>query len=133
MCMKSRSSKVRYFLHEAPWGATSWKDERVERISSRDDVYVVRGPMCKWGNDGYRPSRPAGDRLCAQGNRVDDKPSRIGKTVGNRVHKQDRRSTVAPPHSFDWWHSPASGKVSAAACKSCAQMFEKRTGREQAN
>ena len=39
----------RYFLHEAPWGATSWKDERVERISSRDDVYVVRGPMCKWG------------------------------------------------------------------------------------
>ena len=39
----------RYFLHEAPWGATSWKDERVERISQRDDVYVVRGPMCKWG------------------------------------------------------------------------------------
>ena len=39
----------RFFLHEAPWGATSWKDERVERISSRDDVYVVRGPMCKWG------------------------------------------------------------------------------------
>ena len=23
--------------------------KRAERISSRDDVYVVRGPMCKWG------------------------------------------------------------------------------------
>ena len=39
----------RYFLHEAPWGATSWKDERVERISQRDGVRIVRGPMCKWG------------------------------------------------------------------------------------
>ena len=38
----------RDFLHEAPWGATSWKDERVERISARDDVHVLQGPMCKW-------------------------------------------------------------------------------------
>ena len=39
----------RYFLHEAPWGATSWKDERVERISQMDGVRTVRGPTCKWG------------------------------------------------------------------------------------
>ena len=102
--------KGRYFLHEAPWGATSWKDERVERISSRDDVYVVRGPMCKWG-------MTATDRRGLQGTGF--------------VRKETGWSTMAPPHPLDWWHSPASGKVSAAACKSCAQMFEKRTGRER--
>ena len=34
-------------------------------------------------------------------------------------------------HLIGGIHSPASGKVSAAACKSCAQMFEKRTGRKR--
>jgi len=51
----------RYFLHEAPWSASSWNDERVERIASRDDVYTVRGPMCKWGMQ-------ATDRRGLQGN-----------------------------------------------------------------
>ena len=51
----------RYFLHEAPWPASSWNDERVERIASRDDVYTVRGPMCKWGMQ-------ATDRRGLQGN-----------------------------------------------------------------
>ena len=122
--MKSRSS------NEAPWGATSWKDERVEAISSRDDVYVVRGPMCKWG-------MTATDRRGLQGTGFVRKETGwmtnhpgLAKLFETECTK-DRRSTVAPPHSFDWWHSPASGKVSAAACKSCAQMFEKRIGRER--
>ena len=57
----------KYFLHEAPWGATSWKDERAELNAYH------QGMMCMWcealyvpvGHDGCRPSRPAGDRLCA--------------------------------------------------------------------
>ena len=38
----------RKFLHEAPWGAGSWKDERVVELSKKPGVYVVRGPMCRW-------------------------------------------------------------------------------------
>ena len=36
------------FLHEAPWAATSWKDEKVEALAEEDGVFVVKGPMCRW-------------------------------------------------------------------------------------
>ena len=39
----------RWFLHEAPWSATSWKDPEVQELLSREGVRVVRGPMCRWG------------------------------------------------------------------------------------
>ena len=39
----------RYFLHEAPWSATSWKDPKVVELASKPGVYTVRGPMCRWG------------------------------------------------------------------------------------
>ena len=38
----------RFFLHEAPWSAASWKDPEVRDLSERPDVYTVRGPMCRW-------------------------------------------------------------------------------------
>ena len=38
----------RKFLHEAPWAATSWKDEKVEALAREDGVFVVKGPMCRW-------------------------------------------------------------------------------------
>ena len=38
----------RFFLREAPWSATSWKDPEVRDLSERPDVYTVRGPMCRW-------------------------------------------------------------------------------------
>ena len=39
----------RWFLHEAPWSATSWKDPEVQELLSRKGVRIVRGPMCRWG------------------------------------------------------------------------------------
>ena len=39
----------RWFLREAPWSATSWKDPEVQELLSREGVRVVRGPMCRWG------------------------------------------------------------------------------------
>jgi len=41
--------KGRLFLHEHPWGASSWSEPEITALSSRDDVYVVKGPMCRWG------------------------------------------------------------------------------------
>ena len=38
----------RFFLHEAPWSATSWKDPEVRELTERSDVYTVQGPMCRW-------------------------------------------------------------------------------------
>ena len=38
----------RKFLHEAPWAATNWKDEKVEALANEDGVFVVKGPMCRW-------------------------------------------------------------------------------------
>ena len=106
---------------------------KLERRKSGTHIpkgWRVRGerPYVQMGHDGDRPPWPARNRLCAQGNWLDDKPSRIGRTFGNWVHKQDRRSTMAPPYPPDWWRSPASGEVSAAACKSCAQVSQERLG-----
>ena len=122
----------RYFLHEAPWGATSWKDERVERISSRGDVYVVRGPMCKWG-------LTATDRRGLQGTGFVRKETGWMTNhpgLAELLETECTNKTGGAPwhrhiHLIGGIHSPASGKVSAAACKSCSQMFEKRTGRKR--
>ena len=38
----------RWFLHEAPWGAASWKDPQVQAILALPGVYLVKGPMCRW-------------------------------------------------------------------------------------
>ena len=38
----------RWFLHEAPWGAASWKDPAVQAILALPGVYLVKGPMCRW-------------------------------------------------------------------------------------
>ncbi|CAE7854404.1 GIP [Symbiodinium necroappetens] len=38
----------RHFLHEHPWSADSWYDPEVKALSSREGVYLVKGPACKW-------------------------------------------------------------------------------------
>ena len=46
---KERRARGRYFLHEHPAHATSWKEPEVVKLMEQDDVYVVEGPMCRWG------------------------------------------------------------------------------------
>ena len=41
--------KGRYFLHEHPAHATSWREPEMVALTSQKDVYVVEGPMCRWG------------------------------------------------------------------------------------
>ena len=106
----------------SPWSTMGCN--KLERRKSGTHIpkgWRVRGerPYVQMGHDGDRSPWPARNRLCAQGNWLDDKPSRIGRTFGNWVHKQDRRSTMAPPYPPDWWHSPASGEVSARAVLKC--------------
>ena len=44
-----RRAKGRYFLHEHPAHATSWKEPEMIRLMEQEDVYVVEGPMSRWG------------------------------------------------------------------------------------
>ena len=38
----------KYFLHEHPWSADSWDEPCIRELMQREDVYVVKGPMCCW-------------------------------------------------------------------------------------
>jgi len=38
----------RYFLHEAPKGATSWKEDGIMELEQLPGVERVNGPMCAW-------------------------------------------------------------------------------------
>lgn len=38
----------RFFLHEHPANASSWKDEKIVKLQSLDGVFTVKGPMCRW-------------------------------------------------------------------------------------
>ena len=42
-------SKGRYFLHEHPWLATSWSQERIAKLETLDDVRKVLTHMCQFG------------------------------------------------------------------------------------
>ena len=44
-----RRKKGRYFLHEHPAHATSWREPEMVALTNQKDVYVVEGPMCRWG------------------------------------------------------------------------------------
>ena len=39
----------KYFLHEHPAYAKSWKEDCIQKIMEMDGVYLVKGPMCRWG------------------------------------------------------------------------------------
>ena len=39
----------RYFLHEHPWTAKSWKEESVQDTVDRQGVVKIRSDMCKFG------------------------------------------------------------------------------------
>ena len=47
-CYEAQLSAGRLFLHEHPRGAKSWDEPCMKRLTSRPDVYVVDGPMCRW-------------------------------------------------------------------------------------
>ncbi|CAK0819708.1 unnamed protein product [Prorocentrum cordatum] len=46
---ESRHQRGALFLHEHPWGASSWSRPCVQRVKELPGVYWVRGPMCRWG------------------------------------------------------------------------------------
>ena len=48
-CYRKQMENGRYFLHEHPDGASSWKDEEVVRLQREEGVFTVEGPMCRWG------------------------------------------------------------------------------------
>ena len=39
----------RYFLHEHPESASSWKEKCIQRLWEREGVEKVTGHMCRWG------------------------------------------------------------------------------------
>ena len=39
----------RYFLHEHPWWATSWKLPQMVKLMDEFGVFTVRGDMCRFG------------------------------------------------------------------------------------
>ena len=39
----------RYFLHEHPATATSWREQGMVDLMSREGVYYAQGPMCRYG------------------------------------------------------------------------------------
>ena len=46
---KWQKSRIRYFLREHLWSATSWRLEEVQRMLNHEDVGVVRGDGCQYG------------------------------------------------------------------------------------
>ena len=45
---KRQYRRKRYFLHEHPKAAASWKEECVKEVMALPGVMVVQGPMCRW-------------------------------------------------------------------------------------
>ena len=46
---EQQMKRGRYFLHEPLKNAKSWDEKCIKEIAERDDVFVVEGPMCRWG------------------------------------------------------------------------------------
>jgi len=46
---RERANKGRYFLHEHPWGAWSWRLDFVQAFLKREDVFLGRGDQCPFG------------------------------------------------------------------------------------
>ena len=46
---KLQISEGRYFLHEHPDSATSWKLPGVEELTKKEGVWVVRSDLCMYG------------------------------------------------------------------------------------
>ena len=39
----------KFFLHEHPACASSWKDVEIQALAGEPGIFVVEGPMCRWG------------------------------------------------------------------------------------
>ena len=48
-CYREQRRRGRLFLHEHPWGASSWRTGPILSLMEEDDVIAVRGDMCAWG------------------------------------------------------------------------------------
>ena len=42
-------NKGKYYLHEAPHTARPWRNERVQKMIARNDVYWIRMDPCETG------------------------------------------------------------------------------------
>ena len=114
----------RYFLHEAPWSATSWKDPKVVELASKPGVYTVRGPMCRWGMQ-------ATDRRGLQGTGYVRKETgwmtnhpelaAILKGEWQQLQGQGAAQTHPPCR----WNRQAGGGVSAEAGESSVESLER--------
>ena len=49
-------SKSRFFLHEHPWSASSWKLWEVDTVAQDEMVHVVRSDLCRFGMVAYDES-----------------------------------------------------------------------------
>ena len=38
----------RYFLHEHPKTASSWKEKCIQKLAGMEGVCTIEGPMCRW-------------------------------------------------------------------------------------
>ena len=38
----------RWFLHEHPWGASSWAEPEMQELLHTPGIFCVKGPMCHW-------------------------------------------------------------------------------------
>ena len=50
----------RYFLHEHPFGASSFKDPQMAKLMKEPGVMVVDGPMCRWDLRVFCPKQGEG-------------------------------------------------------------------------
>ena len=71
----------RTFLHEAPWGASSWKDPEIQAILVFPGVKLAG----TWTNvpvayEGYRQARSSRDRLRSKRNRLANERRRLSRT-----------------------------------------------------
>ena len=59
---KYQISQGRYFVHEHPWAATSWKEECMRSLREEPTVRTVRGDMCRHGMtlEGEKVYKPTG-------------------------------------------------------------------------
>lgn len=56
----------RHFLHERPWGASSWKLDSVVEILNDEKVWVAQTDMCRFGMTSHIHEKGRGARVCQE-------------------------------------------------------------------
>ena len=82
----------RYFLHEHPLQATSWRVTSIEQVLNRPDVERVHGDQCQFG--GSRAARETEGRTDQEAQRLHDQLVERGSSARGAVQRP-RRSLLA--------------------------------------